>query len=111
MAKNKITIVLANTLQFNIQRRNDTCIMDELTRVDGIIYCASRRSRCGLVADLYIYEYIYIKWGGEDDTWSSTNILLLLFIVVRGACYYCGLFDEVDDDNDQYWVIRIDVVD
>ena len=60
---------------------------------------------------IYIYEYIYIKWGGEDDTWSSTNILLLLFIVVRGACYYCGLFDEVDDDNDQYWVIRIDVVD
>ena len=32
MAKNKITIVLANTLQFNIQRRNDKCIMDELIR-------------------------------------------------------------------------------
>ena len=32
MANNKITIVLANTLQFNIQRRNDKCIMDELTR-------------------------------------------------------------------------------
>ena len=67
MEKDKITIVLANTLQFNIQRRNDKCIMDELTRVDGIIYCASRRSRWGLVADLYIYEYIY-KVGGEDDT-------------------------------------------
>ena len=32
MANNKITIVLVNTLQFNIQRRNDKCIMDELTR-------------------------------------------------------------------------------
>ena len=32
MANNKITLVLANTLQFNIQRRNDKCIMDELTR-------------------------------------------------------------------------------
>ena len=32
MAKNKITIVLANTLQFNIQRRNNKCIMDKLTR-------------------------------------------------------------------------------
>ena len=32
MAKNKITIVLANTLRFNIQKRNDKCIMDELTR-------------------------------------------------------------------------------
>ena len=32
MANNKITIVLANTLQFNIQRRNDKCIMDKLAR-------------------------------------------------------------------------------
>ena len=32
MEKNKITIVLENTLQFNIQRRNDKSIMDELTR-------------------------------------------------------------------------------
>ena len=32
MAKNKIRIVLANTLKFNIQRRNDKYIMDELTR-------------------------------------------------------------------------------
>ena len=32
MDKNKIAIVLANTLQFNIQRRNDKCIMDDLTR-------------------------------------------------------------------------------
>ena len=32
MTKNKITIVFANTLQFNIQRQNDKCIMDELTR-------------------------------------------------------------------------------
>ena len=32
MNKNKIAIVLANTLQFYIQRRNDKCIMDDLTR-------------------------------------------------------------------------------
>ena len=38
-------------------------------------------------------------------------LIILLFIVVRGDCYYCGLFDEVDEDDDQYWVIRIDVVD
>ena len=27
-----------------------------------------------------------------------------------GGCYYCGLFDEVDEDDDHYWVIRIDEV-
>ena len=32
MAVNKITIMLANSLCFNIQRRNDKCTMDELTR-------------------------------------------------------------------------------
>ena len=32
MIKNNINIVLDNTLKFNIQRRYDKCIMDELTR-------------------------------------------------------------------------------
>ena len=32
MATNKITMMLANSLHFNIQRRNDKCIMDVLTR-------------------------------------------------------------------------------
>ena len=32
MAANKTTIMIAKSLRFNIQRRNDKCIMDEFTR-------------------------------------------------------------------------------
>ena len=48
-----------------------------------MICCTSRRSRRGLVADLYIY----IKWSGE----------VVVVTIVR--------IDEVDEDDDQYWVI------
>ena len=52
MANNKITIVLVNTLQFNIQRRNDKCIMDELTRGSSSISQLIQSNVCRLYLNI-----------------------------------------------------------
>ena len=52
MENNKIKIVLANTLQFTIQRRNDKCIMDELTRSSSSLKQLIQINACRLYLNI-----------------------------------------------------------
>ena len=52
MANNKIPIVLAKTLQFKIQRRNDKCIMNELTRGSSSINQLIQINTCRLYLNI-----------------------------------------------------------
>ena len=46
MVKNNTTITLTNTLQFSIQRQNDKCIMDEITRGSFSIQQLTQLNTC-----------------------------------------------------------------
>ena len=60
MVRKKIKIVLDNTLQFNIQRRNDKCIMNELTRGSLSVKQLTHLNACRLYLNkIHLIDIIY----------------------------------------------------